>query len=223
MRRNNRKGTLWVALGLLLIVAALFLGAFNLYDERRAGQSAMLAADRLEEAIEPQKAEEKEQYPSAEPDEAEALPAPGEEIVIPDYVLNPNMDMPVKNLDGLDYIGVLRVPVLELELPVISQWSYPSLKIAPCRYGGSAYLDDLVLCAHNYSSHFGNLKTLQPGDAVTFTDMDGNEFHYEVAEVETLQPGAVEEMESGDWDLTLFTCTIGGRKRVTVRCERIGE
>ena len=51
MRRNSRKGTLWVALGLLLIAAALFLGAFNLYDERRAGQSAMLAADRLEEAI----------------------------------------------------------------------------------------------------------------------------------------------------------------------------
>ena len=222
MRRNSRKGTLWVALGLLLIAAALFLGAFNLYDERRAGQSAMLAADRLEEAIEPQKAEEKEQYPSAEPDEAEALPAPGEEIVIPDYVLNPNMEMPVKNLDGLDYIGVLRVPVLELELPVISQWSYPNLRIAPCRYVGSAYLDDLVICAHNYSSHFGKLKTLQPGDAVSFTDMDGNLFSYEVVEVETLLPGAVEEMESGGWDLTLFTCTIGGRKRVAVRCERIG-
>lgn len=26
------------------------------------------------------------------------------------------------------------------------------------------------------------------------------------------------EMTGGDWDLTLFTCTIGGKKRITVRC-----
>jgi sortase A len=25
-------------------------------------------------------------------------------------------------------------------------------------------------------------------------------------------------MESGDWDLTLFTCTTGGQSRITVRC-----
>jgi len=41
--------------------------------------------------------------------------------------------------------------------------------------------------------------------------------------VETLQPTAVEEMCSGDWDLTLFTCTLGGKFRVTVRCDRVEE
>ena len=25
-------------------------------------------------------------------------------------------------------------------------------------------------------------------------------------------------MTSGDWDLTLFTCTYGGQERYTVRC-----
>ena len=28
-------------------------------------------------------------------------------------------------------------------------------------------------------------------------------------------------MEAGDWDLTLFTCTIGGQTRVTIRLERV--
>ena len=28
-------------------------------------------------------------------------------------------------------------------------------------------------------------------------------------------------MEDGDWDLTLFTCTIGGENRTTVRAVRI--
>ncbi|MGN0969549.1 MAG: sortase, partial [Evtepia sp.] len=53
---------------------------------------------------------------------------------------------------------------------------------------------------------------------VLFTDADGNQFRYTVAQVETLAKTAVEEMAAGDWDLTLFTCTLGGQTRVTVRC-----
>lgn len=43
-------------------------------------------------------------------------------------------------------------------------------------------------------------------------------FTYCVAEEEILQPAQTEQMVSGDWDLTLFTCTVGGRSRVTIRC-----
>lgn len=141
-----------------------------------------------------------------------------EEAYIPDYILNPEMDMPEEEVDGQKYIGVLKIPVLSLELPVISEWSYPSLRIAPCRYAGSAYLNSMVIAAHNYYSHFGYLKDLSPGDEVTFTDVDGNIFRYEVSALEILSPFAVEEMTNGDWDLTLFTCTVGGQSRVTIRC-----
>lgn len=212
MMRDDR-GKIWIILGLLLIVAALFLSAYNLYDELRARQSAMQAVDQLEEYL--------TSDISTEHTEALEPPVRDESAEIPDYILIPNMEMPVETINGIAYIGVLRISVLELELPVISQLSDSSLKIAPCRYSGSAYLDDLILCAHNYSSHFGNLKALQSGDTVTFTDMDGNKFYYEVVEKETLQPSAVEEMENGNWDLTLFTCTIDGSARITVRCERI--
>ena len=53
--------------------------------------------------------------------------------------------------------------------------------------------------------------------------MDGNLFSYQVAELEELPGNAVEDMESGIWDLTLFTCTYGGRSRITVRCDEITE
>ena len=56
------------------------------------------------------------------------------------------------------------------------------------------------------------------GDEVVFRDVDGNEFRYEAVELETLEKAAVEEMQAGDWDLSLFTCTVGGQTRVTVRC-----
>ena len=117
----------------------------------------------------------------------------------------------------------VRRPALELELPIMSQWSYPNLKIAPCRYQGSAYQNDLILLAHNYSRHFGQIHTLEPGDTVCFTDADGTRFMYEVSLVEQLERTAIEEMESGDWDLTLFTCTVGGAARVTVRCQQTDD
>lgn len=198
-------------MGLLLIAAAIFLTDYNLYDQQRAGKSAREVSDCLKERI---------------PD-IEETPFPKEEEPerqeVPDYVLNPGMEMPVETVNGKDYIGILSIPKLELELPVISHWNYPSLKIAPCRYHGSAYTGDLIIAGHNYASHFGRLKTLSEGDAVTFTDVDGNVFHYQVSELEILQPFAIEEMESGDWELTLFTCTLGGRTRVTVRCREVEQ
>ena len=179
-----------ITIGLLLIAAALFLVSYNLYDELRAEQSARQAVTQLDERT-----------------------------VIPDYVLSPNMEMPVETINGIDFIGVLRIPALELELPIISEWNYPNLKTAPCRYSGSAYLNNLIICGHNYTSHFGTLKNLWEGDIATFTDIDGNVFIYKMVERETLNPTDIEGMESGNWDLTLFTCTVGGQSRVTIRFE----
>ena len=141
------------------------------------------------------------------------------EIEYPNYVLNPNMDMPQKNMYGYGYIATLSLPRLKLELPIMDKWDYHRLRIAPCRYFGSAYTANLVIAAHNYRSHFGRLTSMRLGDEVTLTDMDGNVFRYEVAEVTTLSPNAVETMTSGEWPLTLFTCTVGGQQRVTVRCD----
>lgn len=205
---KKRKGKIPILLGLLLLAAALFLTAANLYEGLQAEQASDGAADRLEERM-PEKGQEKGKGQ--------------EETEIPDYVLNPEMEMPEEEVDGVPYIGMLRIPALTLELPVISGWSYPNLRIAPCRYGGSAYQDDLVIAAHNYLCHFGTLQNLQQGDAVTFTDVDGNIFSYEVAVIEVLEPTAIEEMLSGEYDLTLFTCTLGGASRVTVRCDRVKE
>lgn len=121
-------------------------------------------------------------------------------------------------MDGYSYIGYLSVPTLGLELPVMSDWSYSQLKLAPCRYSGSVRTEDLVIAAHNYSRHFGRLKELSAGDEVYFTCTDGAVIGYEVAQVEILSPDNTEDMTSGDYPLTLFTCTYGGQSRVTVRC-----
>ena len=205
--RRHRIGTAFIVIGIVAIAAGAALGVYNVWDGNRAGRAAGAVLEEIDRYLEKTAAERGE--------------ISGE--MIPDYVLDPTRDMPTVEIDGELYIGTVSIPVIDVELPVMADWDYARLRIAPCRYKGSAYLNDMILCAHNYETHFGRLKNLEPGDMVIFTDMDGNVFSYQVAVVDTLAGTAIQEMESGDWDLTLFTCTIGGRTRVTVRCDLYKE
>ena len=208
-KKKNRIGNILKGAGLILVTAAVLLLVYNLWDGHRARES--------EEAILAEYLQENKKA-SESPDASDKE----DEQNIPDYLLNPDMDMPeytLKSLGDVACIGILEIPALNLELPVISSWSYSSLRLAPCRYSGSAYKGDLVIAAHNYQSHFGGLRTLPEGSEVFFTDAVGNRFSYSVAVTEALTPGSVDDMTSGEWPLTLFTCTLDSQNRVTVRCE----
>ena len=148
------------------------------------------------------------------------------QLLVPTQVDDTAREMTVTAIDGWDYIGYLSIPSIGLALPVMSEWSYPGLKIAPGRYAGSVFTDDLVICGHNYARHFSPVKRLAEGAEVYFTDMDGMVWSYEVSYVENLQPTQIEKMttkteDSDAWDLTLFTCTTGGSARCAVRCTRV--
>lgn len=136
---------------------------------------------------------------------------------VPDFVSQKMQTVPAGEYES---IGILSIPVLELELPVLTDWSYAKLKQAPCHYYGSYYESDFVIAAHNYTSHFGRLSQLQAGDLVLFTDVTGKTYYYEVVLLETLIPTATEEMITSGFDLSLYTCTPGGGNRVTVRCNK---
>ena len=121
-----------------------------------------------------------------------------------------------------DYAGVIAIPDLSLELPVIDRWSYDRLKVAPCRQSGAAPDGDLVIAAHNYKSHFGYLDRLQPGASVIFTDMEGTVYRYAVEEIRRLEPEDAEDVSSvfsSEYPLVLYTCTPGGKARVAVFCQ----
>lgn len=212
MKSNGRSKMLMV-IGALLVICALGLTGYNIYLGKRAESVSGNALSVLKNHV------ITADFQNAPQSVAEYSSRDKDEIEIPDYVLNPDMAMPEAEIDGWRYIGYLEICDLGIELPVISEWSYPALNAAPCRYSGSVYTNDLVLAAHNYESHFGRVNELSTGGMIIFTDIDGNRFSYEIALVETLLPTDVEEMTSGEWDLSLFTCTFGGASRVTVHCE----
>ena len=194
-------GTLLILLGVCLLLCAAVMVGSHFWSQKKAEEYSMAALGKLEITV---STEESESSPT---------------VQIPHYQLNPDMGMPEKIVDGVAYIGLLEIPVLNLQLPIISSTTGAYLQIAPCRFTGSAYLNDLVIGAHNYAAHFGNISSLSYGDLVEFTDMDGNHFVYQVADIETLQPDQAELLCAGDWPLSLYTCNPGGRTRLTVRCD----
>lgn len=220
---KNKKGILFITGGLLLVASALTLTGYNLWDESRAGKEVESLAKQLRAEAEITvsfedtgvQSNDKNLHESDNHIEGNGSPD------IPAYVLNPDMEMPVETIDDRDYIGILEVPSLNLVLPIISDWSYPALKTAPCRYEGSVYQDSMILAGHNYKSHFGPLGNLKGGEQVIFTDVEGNVFYYEVVLKEVLTSTSIEEMKEDEWDLTLFTCTLGGQNRITIRCKKV--
>jgi sortase A len=190
--------TLMVAGGVFILSAAsLFL--YNTAEDNRASAAALSIADELSARIE-------ERAETAR--NADDAPAP---VVTAGAIY----------IDGETYIGVLRIPALNLSLPVMNDWSYDRLKISPCRYSGSAEDNTMVIAAHNYRRHFGSIHLLPYGSEMTFTDADGNTILYAIAEIETLEATDIKGMSASDYDLTLFTCTYGGAARLAVRCDRL--
>lgn len=187
----NKKAKILFIIGIVLIIIAGILAIYYASEEKRSSYSSKKAFEKLIKVV------------SKENDEIKTSDNGFEYIVI----------------DGIEYIGYIEIPTLNLELPITNGYSYASLKKSPALYYGTIS-NNLVICGHSYKSHFGYLYELKKGDKVIFTDVRGNKYIYKVELIEELKPYDVEKMIESDFDLTLYTCTKDSMNRVTVRCNR---
>ena len=202
-------GAVCVVLGTVLVLVALGVACLNLWREERAGVQVNHAMVQLLEQMPPATVPATPDVPTLYP---QAPSVPQEPIY---------QAMPEVVIDGIPYIGYLNIPALKLELPVIGESSEDNLEIAPCRFYGTVYNKNFVIGGHRYRRHFRKLSTLGYGEYLNFTDIDGNVYVYEVVECEVIEPYEAEYLCSGDWDLSLYTCTPGGLTRVVLRCLRV--
>ena len=201
-------GICCIVLGICCLIVSAGFVVFNHWEGKQAQQTSVNLLQEVRQSIFDNTPEE------SIPEES----ARDETIEIPEEL---PQEMQTMEVNGYECIGILSIPVLELELPVLTDWSYEKLKMAPCHYYGSFYGKDFVIAAHNYPSFFRRLPELQPKDLVLFTDVSGTAYYYEVVLLETLPPEATEEMITSGFDLSLYTCTPGGASRVTVRCNKV--
>ena len=205
----KKAGSFFIALGLLLMAAAFGLVLHNRIEADEAGQNAERVLAELSDAM-------RERSESDIPTE-DHLPAAVEaDKTVP--------VMATEVIDGNRYIGVLEIPALGISLPVGENWTEELLQLSPCRYSGSYYTDDLVICGHNYERHFSPIKYIEPEELVYFVTVEGTRYSYYVVQRETVQPNEIDKMlgkEDVPWNLTLFTCNNGGESRCAVRCIRL--
>lgn len=201
---NKRKvyGRIIILLGVIFILVAVGIVGFNIYTQMEGEKQRGQVMEKLETKI-------TENKDNPKPNETIV---DDEERTVNDSVI----------IDGVAYIGYISIPSLDIKLPVSKDWNDGLLNVGACRYKGSSYQDDLVICAHNYFSYFAKIYKLASGDEVVFTDVYDESITYEVSNQEVIDGNDKDEMVKNvnDWDLTMFTCTFSGRTRQTVRCVR---
>ena len=214
---NRRFWSAVTAAGVILLAAAVGLTLWNVQTDLKAAQSRDTILLQLADAMPEEDEPAADKPPATEPPatESPATESPAPKSPSTEEVL------PSVPIDGRNYMGAIRFPSLNLELPVLAEYTLPALRIAPAVYSGTPEGNDLVICAHNYRSHFGQLNRLSLGDEVLMRTVDGAVYRYTVAATEVVSPLAVQDVTGGQWDLTLFTCTLGGRTRFVVRCDRM--
>lgn len=211
---KNTRGLWWIILGAMLILSALFLVFYNFRQDNQSGETASEILSELKEALPQTEAVQPTEFVESATHDNNDIFEEYEEVTetLPEEKL--------VEIDSNYYIGTIQIPSLGIELPVLSEWSYPNLNLSPCRYKGSISGGDLIIAAHNYRSHFGRINALNSGDSIIITDGNGISHSYEIIYSEIIDGYNIESMEFGsaeNWDLTIFTCTLSGQSRVTVR------
>lgn len=202
----------FISCGTMLILSALFLCIYNIRQDQKASKGSHKILYQLKAVI-PQPTANEADTPSKD----KPFANPADDLFAP---YETEQEAKPIEIDGVYYCGIITIPSLDIELPVADSWSYTALKISPCRYSGGIGTKDIIIAAHNFSSHFGRISELNAQDEIIFTDTNGTQHHFRTYLILNIDGYDIDEMFSGsseDWDLTIFTCTLSGKSRVAVR------
>ena len=197
---------LFIVLGAAMLAIAVILAANGVFDDLQATFASANVLQQLNE-------ERPEPFTADSSASLAASRNPTASRFVEDA------SMPVVTIGSYDYIGSIAIPVLGIDLPVASETDDARLRISPCRYAGSYFSSDLIICGEGYAGHFGAIGSVGIRDEVRFVAADGAMYHYIVSNVETDRQEDIDAIIH-DWDLTLFTFNVDGTVRV-VRCVRM--
>ena len=123
-----------------------------------------------------------------------------------------------------DSIGILNIPSLGIEYPVLSSTSTELLKISLNKYWGPNpnEVGNLVIVGHNYKNGtmFGKLSQIKIGSIVKITDLTGKTLDYKVYETDIIDPydnSCTSQLTDGNIEITLITCCNSGKQRFIVK------
>ena len=124
--------------------------------------------------------------------------------------------------EGFKVIGIIKIPAIELEDPILEQTTDEAMKVSISKYWGgdiNSY-GNVSLAGHNNRitlTMFGKNKNLKNGDSVFLTDLTGTTVEYIIYDTFITDPDDVSILRTTDEsvrEVTLITCTNGRANRL---------
>lgn len=129
-------------------------------------------------------------------------------------------------LDGHKVIGLIKIPAIDLEYPILEKTTKATMKIAISRFYGGKINEygNVSLAGHNnYSgTMFGKNKYLKLGDIIYLTDLKSKTIEYEIYDIFTTDPNDTTVLETKDdniREVTLITCKNGRTQRLIIKAK----
>ena len=189
----RRISNLCWALGCVLIVASLGLVLFFQIRANRAVENAARITETIQSILPPRTSGSMDEYTT--------------------------MEMPVLQIGGQDFCGLVEIPAFGVTLPVYDSWETGKLSAYPCRFWGSAYDGSLIIGGADQAGQFDFLDRIDNGAAVIFTDATGAEFDYTVDIVERYDSIPAEVLMEEEPGLTLFVRDAYQLHYILLRCK----
>ena len=124
------------------------------------------------------------------------------------------------SIDNYKTIGILKIPSLNIEYPIISETTNAALKISVTKYWGPNpnEVGNLVILGHNYKSSYmlSKLPNIKIGDIIKITDKKGKTIDYKVYETKKIDPydsSCTSQKTDGKKEVTVITCVDNGKNR----------
>ena len=129
-----------------------------------------------------------------------------------------DMNMPMLEIDGENFIGIIEIPLFDRKLPVCGSWNSHKVSEFPCRYSGSLYDGSLIIGGSDAAGQFDFTKNISIGDSVFLTDMVGGQYFYRVEWIEITADVSTENLVSDKADMILFARNTYSLDYTVIQC-----
>lgn len=141
-----------------------------------------------------------------------------------------NNEQPEKivEYEGYQVIGIIRIPEIELEYPILNETTEQSLKKSITKFWGCGVneIGNITLSGHNNIDNkmFGKIKKLELDDLIELEDLNNNIVQYKIFDKYIIDPNDVtctESVQKDTREVTLVTCTNGNKNRLVIKAREI--
>lgn len=141
-------------------------------------------------------------------------------------------DNPISKIDkqikGNKVVGIIKIPKIELEYPVLENTSKESLNLSITKFWGNKIneIGNVSLAGHNNlnGTMFGKIKKLEVGDIIELTDIQNVTLKYQIFKKYVINPNDISCIlpeKEGAKEVTLITCTNGNKNRLVLKAREI--